>query len=302
MRDAMKFLSLALLILLGALSIGAPTEAAERNEGILVGRIAYTEGKLLRYVEEEKDWVLTVKDAPFGQEDALYSDNNAKAEFIMPNSTWIRVGESTQLQLIALNPDATTVDVASGSARLYNKSNDTAVKVTTPFGYVVAPGEAVFDLYVGDESLEVIAVRGDVDFVHNATNTKYEVREGSSSIIADKNEVALGNGTVDAAWDDWNAQRDNVWNKRSELSTASASYLPAPIRDESYALEENGRWERVSYNGAEHQMWRPTRVDPGWKPFTAGRWTVYNGDNCWIPDEDFGYVTARRPTGPAGSG
>ena len=51
----MKFLSLALLILLGALSIGTSIEAAERNEGILVGRIAYTEGKLLRYVEEEKD-------------------------------------------------------------------------------------------------------------------------------------------------------------------------------------------------------------------------------------------------------
>jgi hypothetical protein len=291
MRDAMKYLSFMLLILLGALSTGAPTEAAENAEGILVGRIAYTEGKLLRYVEDEKDWVITVKDAPFGQEDALYSDNDARAEFILPNSTWIRVGESTQLQLIDLNPDSTTLDIASGSARLYNKSNDTSVKVTTPFGYVVAPEEAIFDLYVGDESMEVIAVRGDIDFVHNVTNTKYEVREGSSSIIADRNEVALGNGTVDAAWDDWNAQRDNVWAKRLELSTASASYLPEPIRDESYALEENGRWERVSYNGAEHRMWRPTRVAPGWKPFTAGRWTVYNGDNCWVPDEPFGYVT-----------
>ena len=52
--------------------------------------------------------------------------------------------ENTQIQLIDLNPDATTVDVASGLARLYNKSDDTVIKVTTPFGYVVGPGRHGF--------------------------------------------------------------------------------------------------------------------------------------------------------------
>ncbi len=287
----MKYLSLALLILLGVFFTGSPAGAAESDEGILVGRISHTEGTLLRYIEEEKDWVATVKDAPFGLEDALYSGDDTKAEFIMPNGTWMRIGENTQIQLIALNPDDTTVDVASGSARFYNKSRDTILKVTTPFGYVVAPGDTVFDLYVGDESLEVIAVRGDMDFVHDGTKAKYEVNEGSASIIADKREVAEGNGTVDAAWDDWNAQRDSVWARRLEARGDSVNYLPEPIREESYVLEENGRWERVYYEGEYHELWRPTRVDPDWRPFTAGRWTMYYGDNCWIPDEPFGYVT-----------
>ena len=289
MTYTLKYLRLVLLIFIVGISATAPIAAAESDEGILVGRIAHLEGTLLRYVAEEKDWVVTVKDAPFGLEDTLYSEDNARAEFILPNDTWIRVGENTQLQLIALRPDATTVDVASGSARLYNKGNDTLIKVTTPFGYVVAPDEAIFDLYVGDESVEVIVVRGDVDFIHDAT--KYEVKEGSSSIIADRNGIAQGNGTVDAAWDDWNDQRDRVWATRLQVRGYSADFLPEPIREESYALEENGRWERVYYEGAYRDMWRPTRVDPGWRPFTAGRWTVYYGDNCWIPDEPFGYVT-----------
>ena len=237
-----------------------PVEASDSQEEILVGRIAHVEGKLLRYIEEEKDWVLTVKDSPFGLEDALYSGVDAKAEFIMPNRTWIRVGENTQIQLIDLNPDATTVDVASGLARFYNNSDDAVIKVTTPFGYVVAPGDTVFDLYVGDESIEVIAIRGSVDFVHDGSKLRYEVVEGSSSIIADADEVVSGNGTVDSDWDDWNSERDELWVQRLQRSTYSAEYLPEPIRDESYALEENGQWERVYYEGAYR---RHVAADPG---------------------------------------
>ncbi|HBG19233.1 MAG TPA: hypothetical protein DDY32_08145, partial [Desulfobulbaceae bacterium] len=292
MKTALRYLDLVLLfVALSVIFSNKPAEARDDEEVTLVGRISHVEGKLLRYVEEENDWVLTVKDAPFGLNDALYAGDFAKAEFMMPNRTWMRTGENTQVQLIDLNPDATTVDVASGLARLYNKSDDVVIKVTTPFGYVVAPGGTVFDLYVGDVSLEVIAVDGDVDFVHSGTNARYEVLEGYSSIIADEREVASGNGTVDAEWDDWNRERDELWETRLRRSKSSAGYLPESIREESYYLEENGRWERIYYEGAYRDMWRPTRIERGWRPFTAGRWTVYYGDNCWVPDEPFGYVT-----------
>ena len=64
MGKAMKYLSVVLLIVLGALSIGSQANAAESDEGILVGRIAHIEGRLLRYVSEEKDWVVAVKIRP----------------------------------------------------------------------------------------------------------------------------------------------------------------------------------------------------------------------------------------------
>ena len=265
--------------------------AEDDQDGILVGRISHVEGKLLRYVPETKDWVATVQDAPFGLEDVLYAEDGAKAELILPNQTWIRVGGNTQLQMIDLNPEATTVDVASGVARMYNKNRNGVIKVTTPFGYAVAPEGAVLDLYVGDESIELIAVRGSVDFIHETTGSRYVVRERDASLIADNSGVARGNGTVDAAWDDWNGQRDSLWAKRLSTQGRGAEYLPEQIRDESYALEENGRWEQVHHEGEYRSMWRPTRVDPGWRPFTEGRWSVYYGDNCWIPSEPFGYVT-----------
>jgi len=104
------------------------------EEPILVGRISHVEGQLMRYVTEEKDWVVTVKDAPFGVNDALYSGKHGRAEFMMPNNTRIRIDADTQIHLLTLKEDLTEIDVASGVARFYNRSSDGVIKATTPFG------------------------------------------------------------------------------------------------------------------------------------------------------------------------
>ena len=101
---------------------------------------------------------------PPGLDDALYADENSKAEIIIPNDTWLRTGGNTQIQLIALKRDVTEIDMASGVGRFYNRSSKGVIKVTTEFGYVIARRGTTFDLYVGDESLEVIPVTGRVDF------------------------------------------------------------------------------------------------------------------------------------------
>ena len=96
------------------------------------------------------------------------------------------------------------MDVAAGVARFYNKGSDTVIKATSPFGYVLAYPGAVFDFYVGENSVEVVAVKGKVSFVHAATNARYDVSAGSPSILADQNQVSSGEGTVDPDWDRWN--------------------------------------------------------------------------------------------------
>ena len=268
-----------------------PRQHPPEKEGVLVGRISYMEGELLRYVTEQKDWVLAVKDSPFGMEDALYSGNDGKAEFLMPNSTWIRIGSDTQVQMISLKADATEIDVASGMARFIDRSSNTVIKATTPFGYVVAEPGAAFDLYVGDESVEVIGLRGKVDFIHDVDGAKYEVVPGAMSILADNRQAAPSEGKVDSQWDDWNNSRDTVLTRNIETKGESVNYLPEGIREESRVLDENGRWEKVYYEGQYREVWRPSNVGQDWAPYTVGRWTDYYGDQCWIPNEPFGYVT-----------
>lgn len=280
---------LACLFLAGA---GMPLQShAEAEPGMVVGRIYHIEGDLLRYIPDEKDWVAVDKDAPFGIEDTLYSGSAGRAELIVPNGTLIRTGNNTQIQFIALDPDLTQADVAIGVGRFYNKGTDTVVKVTSPFGDVLAYPGTVFDFYVGENSVEVVAVRGKVSFVHAATDARYDVSAGFPSIFADEKQVSPGKETVDPDWDRWNASREDFWAAKTRVRGRSVEYLPPSLRDDSYVLEENGRWERVSYEGTERWFWRPIAVVSGWSPFTVGRWTNWYGDQIWIPAEPFGYVT-----------
>ena len=285
-----SWIKLIVCLFLAALAI-VPQASAANAPAITVGRIYAIEGDLLRYVPEEKDWVPMVRDAPFGAEDTLFSGNRGMAEMIIPNGTWIRVGDSTQIQFIALDSDLSEMDVAQGMARFYNKGSETVIKVTSPFGYVLANPGTVFDFYVGENSVEIIAVKGTVSFIHTATDARYNVAAGSPSILADENQVSSGDGTVDPDWNQWNRTRENFWVAKARVRGRSVEYLPPGLQDESYALEENGRWESIPYEGSSRWFWRPTTVAVGWSPFTAGRWTDWNGDQVWIPAEPFGYVT-----------
>ena len=258
---------------------------------ILVGRLSHVEGEVVRYVPDEQDWVAIVQDAPFGLNDTLHSNEKGKAEIIMPNNTWVRAAGNTQVQLIHLEADLTELDVASGAARFYNKSSTTVIKATTPFGYVMAPPYSVFDLYVGDQSVEVISLKEKVSFVHTKGPVKYEIVAGAASILADQEQIAPGDGKVDGEWDGWNLQRDDLWRKRMLAQGDSVKCLPPSLSHDAYVLEENGAWEKIYYQGAYRRFWRPAHVANGWAPFTVGRWTSWYGENCWIPSEPFGYVT-----------
>ncbi|MHB8828091.1 MAG: DUF6600 domain-containing protein [Syntrophales bacterium] len=287
----MKRRMFLLVSLFLAVVVMVPLSLAADSSAMVVGRIFNIEGDLLRYVPAEEDWVAVVRDAPFGAEDTLFSGSEGMAELIVPNGTWIRVGNNTQIQFIALDTDFSEMDVAAGIARFYNKSSNTVVKVTSPFGYVLAYPGAVFDFYVGENSVEAVAIKGKVDFIHAETDARYEIRAGSPSILADQNQVSSGEGTVDYRWNRWNTDRENFWAAKSRVRGRSAEYLPPSLREEAYAFEENGRWEDVSYEGERRRFWRPTTVAVGWSPFTVGRWTDWYGEQTWIPAEPFGYVT-----------
>ena len=284
-----RWIGFMVCLFLSAVVLVSPSPAQEAP-ALVVGRIYYIEGDLLRYVPEEEDWVPVVRDTPFGTDDTLFSGSRGMAELIIPNGAWIRIGNSTQVQFLSLDNDLTEMDVASGVARIYNKSSDTVIKVTSPFGFILAYPGTVVDYYVGDNSVEAVAVRGKVSFVHQATEAKYELAAGSPSILADQQQVSSGEGSIDPEWDRWNRNRENFWAAKARVRGRSVEYLPPNLQNEAYALEENGSWEMVPYEGTSRWFWRP-RVAAGWSPFTVGRWTDWYGDQTWIPAEPFGYVT-----------
>lgn len=288
----MKTTLIRLLLCAAVLFAQSPAiRAAPHKEPVLVGRISFLTGLVQRYVPEQNEWATLVQDAPFGFQDTLYVAEGARAEIILPNSTWVRLGENTQVQLLQLDAETTAIDIAAGIARIYNKGTSTVVRVSTPFGQVVASAQSILDLYVRDEVVEIVSLRGTAYFIHPAGTSKYDLMPGSGSLVAGQGIVRTAQGIGKSDWLAWNAERDKLWEGRRAVSTVSQNYLPTHLHDEAYALEENGRWEYVSYGGSSYNLWRPVRVHVGWTPFTVGRWWNWYGDLCWIPDEPFGYIT-----------
>jgi len=221
------------LIIIPVTSAHAQPQPDDRGdqESILVGRISHVEGELLRYVPGEEEWVATVKDAPFYTDDLLYSNENGRAEFIMPNNTWVRLDGDTQIQLNVLKDDLTEIDVAFGLVRFHNKGSYAVIKATTPFGYVMAPEETSFDLYVGSDSVEVIALKGNLDFIHNTSQTRFEVIAGEAAILADSRQVSAAQGDVDSDWDSGTGtesvfgQRGAAWVKNQQHISLQACIM-----------------------------------------------------------------------------
>jgi hypothetical protein len=291
-NSALALLVVFLVLAASTLSFAQnPSQVENEGESVLVGRISHVEGSVLRYIPDEREWERTVRDTPFGLEDKLRTDSGARVEVILPNNTWFRINEASLVELVSLRNDRTEMHMAYGEARFLNKGSDAEMIVTTPFGHVTSPGQASFDLYVSDASVEVVPLKGSMFFTHENDRSRHEVMAGSSSLIADEGSVAAGTGDRDSQWDAWNADRDNLWARRMRGSGPSAKYLPPQIDDQAYVLEDYGVWDRVYYNGHYGHLWRPLHVGVEWSPFSVGRWAVWYGDEVWIPGEPFGYVT-----------
>jgi hypothetical protein len=264
---------------------------AASEDGAVIGHLTHVEGTILRYGTDDDDWVQLVKDSPVGIEDLLFCEEGSKAEIIIPNSTWIRTGSITRLRIINLTDATTELEVESGLARFYNKSSVAVIKVATPFGSVLAPPLTAFDLYLQDDTVQVTALVGTVTFNYLRDNSNHEVKAGGASLLADYETVNAAPGATDEAWNAWNREMDEQWEDRLQDDGEEIDYLPDGIRHESYSLRENGIWETVYYEGRNCSLWRPLYVSSYWSPYTVGRWTVWYGDQCWIPYEPFGYVT-----------
>jgi hypothetical protein len=288
-KSCITFLLIAVVV--GLNSAFAAPQPEKDEQGILVGRIAHIEGQLLRYMPDEDDWVLTDVDTPFGEYDNLFSSEDGKAELIMPNNTLLRIGGDTQVQLIELTEANTQLVISSGTARLYNRSSAAEIKATTSFGNVILPPATVCDVYVHEKQAEVASLKGTVVFTQHDRSTRHDVIAGSSSIIATPDNIVASAYSTTTAWDRWNADRDAQWTKRMQARGQSAQYLPDSLQQHAWELENNGRWERVYYDGAHRYFWRPVYVNAGWTPFSAGRWILWRGEHTWVPGEPFGYVT-----------
>jgi hypothetical protein len=266
-----------------------PGPAVAQEAPAVIGRItAVFGGELLRYDTEAREWVQLVEDAPFGLDDALYSEERARAEIFIPNGTLVRLDGNTQILTLALEAQLTHLQLDGGLLRAISRENGAGIEILTRFGRVWVPSGAAADIAVDPRAASVTAVQGSVQ-VLTESGAAYPLAQGDALQVTEQAVSSIADARS-PAWSDWNRTRDGLWAARS-ADTPSARHLPPGLTPYAHELDAHGEWRLVSYAGSRHWLWRPTRVTPAWAPYTHGRWVTWYGDPCWIPAEPFGYVT-----------
>ena len=272
------------MVLFSAIWIGSAVDAA-----ITVGRISNVEGQIYRYMDVDDSWVATSQQSPAGTQDVLLTGDDSKAEIAFPNDQLVRLDENTEIEILKLDDEIGEFILHSGLARFYNRSSAGKLLIETARGTAtVEPGSAI-DVLADKKSVTVSAVYGEAIFRSYQDGAEtVEVISGSTSLEFQEKHIIAGIGPIDRKWDRWCADREGVL---AQNRMVRSEYLPESMQEYAYAMEPNGRWQRIYYSGYYYWAWKPHSVDVGWSPYTTGYWDDWHGSPVWIDYNPWGWAT-----------
>jgi hypothetical protein len=164
----------------------------------------------------------------------------------------------------------------------FRSHRDSIIQIDTPVSSVRVYDRAKFNIDVsrnGDTDISVFRGRAYAE----SRNGKTRVSAGNMLSLTDDYADLSPLGSPDE-WEDWNRERDRIFERRGY----SSQYLPDELDVYAGDLDNNGRWVYTSLYG---YVWTPTMyISAGWSPYRNGRWVWMGGDYVWIAFEPWGWV------------
>jgi hypothetical protein len=275
-------LSVLLLIAMSSLPAFAQEDAQKAASPL---RLSYVEGDVSFSRLGAEDWVKAITNTPLAAGDALYVGSDGDLELQMGGRAFVRADDDTQLTLVNQTTDFVQFKITSGRVSFDLRTLPTgfSVEVDTP--------NAVFT--IDRTGYYRVDVNGDVHFITRRGGRAMMVPAGGQAMsILPSEEIVVQGGTVAQAktyvapeldqWDRWNYERTE-----SLVDAVSERYLPAGVAGAS-DLDHYGRWRVVPDYGP---VWVPDAVQPGWAPYSTGRWVwdpYYQW--TWIDDAPWGWA------------
>jgi hypothetical protein len=271
-------------LLLGALSTHA--QEAPAPNAATPPRLSLAEGQVSFWRPGGEDWAPARMNTPLAAGDSIYTGPGGNAEFQVGERAYVRIGESTQLQLSSIEPDFIQFKVTAGEASvdLRQLAPGHTVEVDTPNAAYTIEHVGYYRFNVDQQATTLITRRGG-----SATLTL----ANGAAMRVNASEEALASGTDTAtvetyaapdldSWDRWNYSRTDHL-----LDSMSVRYVPPEVYGAA-DLDHSGSWRSVPEYGA---IWVPARVAPGWAPYSAGHW-IYDSvfGWTWVDDAPWGWA------------
>ena len=164
---------------------GAGPSGAESDPTMVVGRVTeIADGELLRYDADAGEWVALVPDAPFGIDDALYTDDRARAEILIPNGTLVRLDRGTRILTLSLEERLTLLHLSEGLMRVISRPDGAEIEIQTVFGRVRTLAGGAADIALDDQGVTATAM-GRMAEVRTLSGETYRIQPGESLSFSD---------------------------------------------------------------------------------------------------------------------
>ena len=274
----------SILMFLISFLIPSPSAAESELEG---GWISLVQGQVLIQTKDEGEWTEASVNFPIADGDRIVTERDGRVELNFKNDTYVRVGEISQLDIIALGSDQgkAFVHLNQLEGRIYVNHRPIAEETSSlyidlPYGFLSSYVPSRFRVDLASSEARISVLEGSVEF--KSDGRPIPLTQGKTLIVKEGGYAVVAQLYGKDEWDRWNEARDNELVQRRYTQ----KYLPPELEPYGYEMEGNGRWV---YTSEYQYVWVPTVV-VGWAPFQYGYWAWRRGIYCWVPREPWGWV------------
>ena len=241
----------------------APEQAGE----ITPTRLSYLYGEVSFWRPGAQEWAEAKANTPLAPGDVLYTGPDGNAELQIGPRAFVRAGNGTQLGLDNEESDFTQFRVTAGHAAFDVRDIPAGhtVEIDTPNAAFTIERKGYYHVDLAEDTTTFRAHRGGSATVTPAAGAAAAVAANQQIVIAgaDTPTVETSAAPPLTPWDRWNSQRTAYLIQ----STNAQNVSPAMYGTEE--LAQHGTWRTEESYGP---VWAPASVQPGWVPYSTGRW------------------------------
>ncbi len=257
---------------LGAGSAVAQPPAVESDppgDDATPARLSYAEGAVSFWRPGGTDWAPAQVNTPLTVGDELYTGHDGNLEVQVGGRAFVRAWGDTQVGLTNQDPNFMQLRVTSGhlALDLRNLDSGDVVEIDTPGAAFTIDQPGYYRVDVTPERTSFVTRREGRATLTTASGPAGVVQPGEAVVLdgGEAPRVQRAAAPEPDVWDRWNDARTAAL---VTTTTASARYVPPQV----YGVNELDRYGAWRTDATYGSVWVPARVEPGWVPYSTGRW------------------------------
>ena len=202
------------------------------------GRISFIQGKVLIQTKDDENWTEATGNFPIMDGDRIMTEWDGRVELNLNNGTYVRIGEESQLDIIALSFDRgkAFIHLNQLEGKIYVNhrqitEESSSIYIDLPYGVLSAYIPTRFRVDLNPSEAKISVLEGSVEFKRDGR--PIQLAQGKTLIVREAGYAEVAQLYGRDEWDRWNESRDNELFQRRYAQ----KYLPPELEPYAHLLQ-----------------------------------------------------------------